>query len=53
MEKDMKNRERELLDWLRERPHADPEAVREVRRRLRELRLEEHLKSVKTVSKQD
>jgi|GEM_PF-4503160 len=52
MERDMKNKEAELLDWLREHPHADPEAAREVRRRLREIRLENHLKSVETALKQ-
>jgi len=41
-------KEKELLSWLQEHPDADPEAIKEVQRRLREIRLNNHLNSVKT-----
>lgn len=39
------------LQWLKDHPDADPESIKEVQRRLRELRLNNHLNSVKQENK--
>ncbi|MGJ1198864.1 hypothetical protein ACR777_05510 [Sphingobacterium spiritivorum] len=43
------DKESEYENWLRNHPEADPEAIREIQRRLREIRLEKHLNTTKTV----
>lgn len=48
-----KNQEQiqEYLEWLKDHPDADPESIKEVQRRLRELRLDDYLNSVKQENK--